>query len=59
MKTKTVKMVQIVAASWEGSTGLTYSTLALGVDGVVYRFDTGCQGWYPMSMKVVTCKHKR
>jgi hypothetical protein len=50
-----LKMKQLVIAPWQGRTGLTYSTLALGVDGFVYRYDPGCGGWIQYSMKPAEC----
>lgn len=50
-----IRMKQIVIAPWDGNTGLTYSTLALGEDGYVYRYDVGCNGWIRYSMKEAEC----
>ena len=50
---------QLVVAPFDTGKGLTYSTLALSEDGKVYRYDTGCQGWYPWSMKIATCEHRK
>lgn len=49
---------QVVIAQWEGAT-LSYSTLALGEDGRVYRYDVGCQGWLPLPNTLVECEHRR
>lgn len=58
-KRKYIKMKQIIVGQFAGATGLSYVTIGLGTDGVVYRFDTGCQGWYPLPMSVVECSHRR
>lgn len=49
-------MKQILAAQFEGGTGLTYSVLALGEDGAVYRYDAKCEGWIRWSMKQAGCR---
>lgn len=57
-----LKMKQIFIAPWEGDGGLTYSTLALGEDGAVYRYDLACHGWIQYEMKPANCGlkgHKR
>lgn len=54
-----IKVKQIVIAQWQGTNGLTYSTIALSKDGKVYRYDAGCQGWYPWSMNIVLCNHRK
>lgn len=51
-----VRAKQLVIAPWEGDKGITYSTLILGEDGIVYRYDPGCEGWVPWSMKVAGCR---
>jgi hypothetical protein len=52
-----LKMKQIVIAPFSTKEGITsYSTLALGVDGYVYRYDPQCQGWIQWSMKKVDCR---
>ena len=57
---KTIKFVQVVIAPFDGASGRTYSTLALGRDGNVYRFDVGCQGWIMMPAVKAGCKgHRR
>ena len=59
---KTIKMKQVVIAQWEGNGGMTYSTLALGEDGFVYRYDPKCVGWIRYSMAPASCGldgHKR
>lgn len=53
---KKLKFKQLVIAQWEGETGMTYSTLALGEDGYVYRYDPKCQGWIQWSMVEATCR---
>lgn len=50
-----LKMKQILIAPWEGDKGLTYSTLALGEDGAVYRYDVGCNGWIRYKMEPAEC----
>lgn len=52
---KVLKMTQVIVAPWKGDKGLTYSTLALGEDGAVYRYDPGCNGWIRYSMVVADC----
>ena len=62
MTKKVIKMSQIAIAPWEGTNGLTYSTLALGKDGVVYRYDAACEGWVAYHMEPAKCGlhgHKR
>lgn len=52
----TLKMKQILVAQWEGANGqLSYSTLALGEDGAVYRYDVACKGWIRYIMKPAKC----
>lgn len=55
-KAQTVKIKQLAIAQWEGDNGLSYSTLGLGEDGTVYRFDPACQGWIAMPMTLAPCK---
>jgi hypothetical protein len=46
-----LRMKQIAIAQFKTPKGVeTYSTLALGEDGVVYRYDPGCCGWIAMEM---------
>lgn len=65
-KTEVVKMQQICVGQFEIKNRdnpkeliKNYSILGLGIDGNVYRFDTGCQGWFPLNMSVVACSHRR
>lgn len=51
-KQKELRMKQLLIAPWQGGTGLTYSTLALGTDGIVYRYDPKCGGWLKFPMKL-------
>jgi len=55
---KTIKMQQILAAPFNGTGGLTYSMFGLGRDGVVYRYDTQCEGWIPWPNKIANCRSK-
>jgi hypothetical protein len=60
--TRWLKMQSVHIAQWDGKDGRTYSTLGLGVDGYVYRYDVGCNGWIRYSMLPATCGisgHKR
>lgn len=45
-----LRMKQIVVAQFSTTTGMSYSTLALSEDGILYRYDPKCQGWlrFPM-----------
>lgn len=53
---KQLRMKQIVIAPWQGSDGgMTYSTLGLGEDGKVYRYDAACEGWIQYHMKDAEC----
>lgn len=58
-----LKMKQIVVAPWTGANGTqSYSTLALGEDGSVYRYDVACHGWIRYKMDPAECGldgHKR
>jgi hypothetical protein len=51
-----IRMQQIVIAPFEGTLGASYSTLGLGTDGIVYRYDPKCEGWIPWSMKIAGCR---
>jgi hypothetical protein len=51
-----VRLTQLVIAPFEIGGNQTYSTLGLGTDGVVYRYDPKCDGWIPWSMKVAGCR---
>ena len=53
---KTIRFKQLVIAPWEGENGMTYSTLALGEDGKVYRYDPQCEGWIPWPDKIANCR---
>lgn len=50
---KTLRMVQIAIAPWEGASGSTYSTLGLDADGQVWRYDPKCGGWVAYVMRPV------
>lgn len=53
--TGNLKMQQIQIAQWltaEGKSG--FSVIGLGVDGCVYRYQAGEDGWVPFSMRKVT-----
>lgn len=48
-----LRMKQIQIAQWTGDNGkLSYSTMALGEDGFVYRYDPKCNGWLKMKMQL-------
>lgn len=47
MKGKEVKFIQIATGSWEGERGKNYSTIALGDDGVVYKYSVAQAKWVP------------
>lgn len=48
---------QIHVAPFQATGGpLSYSVLALGEDGIVYRYDPQCQSWLAWSMEVVGCR---
>lgn len=49
------KMKQIVVAPWMGAKGMTYSLVALGEDGAVYRYDAACNGWIRYQMAAAEC----
>ena len=49
-----LRMKQILAASWEGRTGLNSSIVGLSEDGRVYKYSTTNQAWMPMAMVVGT-----
>lgn len=53
---KEVRMSQILAAQWQGDSGLSYSIFALGVDGAVYRYDPKCEGWIRWPMVEAGCR---
>lgn len=53
-----VRLQQLVVAPFSTERGSSYSLLGLGVDGIVYRFDPGCDGWIRWSMKVAGCRMK-
>jgi len=51
-----LKAKQIVVAPFQVVGGpRTYSVLALGSDGGVYRYDPKCKGWLPWPMEIATC----
>jgi hypothetical protein len=53
---KKLKVKQLVIAPFQVVGGpLSYSTLALGEDGCVYRFDPKCKGWLPWPMEIAGC----
>lgn len=53
---KSLRFKQILAAQWEGDTGMTYSVLALSEDGKVYRYDPKCEGWIPWPDQETSCR---
>lgn len=53
-----VRLTQIVIAPFTTASGSSYSTLGLGTDGIVYRFDPECDGWIAWSMKKAGCRMK-
>lgn len=56
-----LRFKQIEVAPWDDDDGRRhYSTLALGQDGRVYRYDAQCNGWIAWSDRLATCGgHKR
>ena len=55
----TLVVRQLVIANWstdDNPETLHYSTLAVGDDGVVYRYDPKCSGWIPWPMDIATCR---
>lgn len=56
-----LRFTQIVVANWhDENKRMHYSTLALGIDGRVYRYDAQCNGWIVWSDRLATCGgHKR
>jgi hypothetical protein len=49
---KTLKLKQLVIAPFSApGFPLSYSTLGLGIDGVVYRYDPKCEGWIPWNSR--------
>jgi hypothetical protein len=55
-KTAEVRLKQLVIAPFTTQMGSSYSTLGLGEDGIVYRFDPQCDGWIEWSMKKAGCR---
>jgi hypothetical protein len=53
---QTVRLKEIVAASFTTTTGSSYSLLGLSTNGRVYRYDPKCEAWIPWSDKIATCK---
>ena len=51
-----VRLTQLVIAPFATETGSSYSTLGLGADGVVYRYDPKCEGGIPWSMTIAGCR---
>lgn len=51
-----IQMVQIIIAPFTTESGSSYSTIGLGKDGAVYRYDPQCEGWIRWSMKAVDCR---
>ena len=50
-----IKFVQVVIAQWDGKDGKnTFSTLALGDNGRIYRHDKGAGGWWPLPKRILT-----
>ena len=52
-----VRMKQIVVAPFTTERGSSYSTLGLGTDGKVYRYDPKCEGWIAWPMKLAGCRN--
>ncbi len=51
-----LRVKQLLVAPFQSVGGpLSYSVLALGEDGKVYRYDPRCKGWLPWSMEIATC----
>lgn len=53
-----LKVKSLHIAQWDSPKGRTYSTLAVGTDGKVYRYDPKCEGWIAWSMKIAGCRAK-
>lgn len=51
-----VRAKQLVIAPFGTDGNRTYSTLILGEDGCVYRYDPGCEGWIRWSMTIAGCR---
>lgn len=51
-----LKMKQIAIGHFATEKGSSYSTLALGEDGAVYRYDPQCEGWIKWPMKKADCR---
>jgi len=48
-----LRLRQLMIAPWQGQDGrMTYSLVALGIDGAAYRFEVASGGWVPYSMDV-------
>ena len=59
-KGKAIQLQQIVTGMFIGDSGSgSYCIIGLAKDGKVYRYDTGCMGWFPLPMGTVSCKHRR
>lgn len=66
VREKTIKVKQLVTGMFLNPIvencggGGSYCIIALSEDGKVYRYDTGCMGWFPLPMKTTTgCEHRR
>lgn len=60
-KHKELKFKQLVTGMFIGESGTgSYCIIGLAQDGKVYRYDTGCMGWFPLPMKPTRgCEHRR
>ena len=60
-KRASLKMKQLVTGMFvTDAGGGSYCVIGLATDGKVYRYDTGCMGWFPLPMtKTRGCEHRR
>lgn len=59
-KRQSIKLKQIVTGMFMGEVTGSYCIIGLSVSGQVYRYDTGCMGWFPLPMTTtVGCEHRR
>lgn len=57
---KKIKVKQLVTGMFVTDNGGSYCIIGLASDGCVYRYDTGCMGWFPLPMTVTkNCEHRR
>jgi hypothetical protein len=58
---KTIRIKQLVTGMFISDTGGgSYCIIGLSTSGEVYRYDTGCMGWFKLPMTVTkNCEHRR